>query len=126
MTSSSTSAQRAANVSAQDMVVGVFPSHPQAEEAVNRLIEAGIPAIHISLVTQGLEMRERLQGFITTGDVARQGAGVGAWTGGLFGLLAGAAFLWAPALEPLIVLGPLVSGALGAAEGGAVGGLLGA
>jgi hypothetical protein len=73
-----------------------------------------------------LEAVERVQGYVTTGDVARGMAGVGAWTGGLFGLLAGAAFLWVPGLGPLVVLGPLVTGLLGALEGGALDGLLGA
>lgn len=52
-------------------------------------------------------------------------AGTGAWAGGLFGLPAGAAFLWIPAVGPLFILGPLASAALGAIEGGAVGRLLG-
>ena len=51
---------------------------------------------------------------------------MGAWTGGLFGLLAGAAFLWVPALGPLIILGPLAGAAICALEGGAIVGLLGA
>ncbi|HEX5157614.1 MAG TPA: general stress protein [Ktedonobacterales bacterium] len=114
------------NSTTQDMVIGIFETHSQAEEVVHRLIDAGIPADHISIVTQGLELREQIQGYITTGDVARQTAGLGAWTGGIFGLLTGAAFLWVPTLGPLIVLGPLVGAALGAAEGGVAGGLLGA
>jgi uncharacterized membrane protein len=118
--------QTAAQTIEQDMVVGTFDTHDQAEQAVRRLIDAGISANHISIMTQGLQIKEQVQGFVTTGDVARDLAGVGAWTGGLFGLLAGAAFLWVPGLGPLFILGPLASGALGALEGGAVGGLLGA
>ena len=116
----------AAETTTQDMVVGIFDSHDQAEQVVNRLIAARVPADRISILTQGLEVKEKIQGYVTTGDVAREGAGVGAWTGGLFGLLAGAAFLWVPALGPLFILGPLASAAIGALEGGAVGGLLGA
>jgi hypothetical protein len=116
----------AAAATAQEMVVGIFDSHEQAERAVHKLIEAGVPAGHISIVAEHLQVREQPEGFITTGDMARDTAGIGAWTGGLFGLLAGAAFLWIPGLGPLIVLGPLAGAALGALEGGAVGGLLGA
>lgn len=125
MTSGMTT-QHAANITRQDMIVGAFDTHAQAEKVVNKLIDAGVAADHISLIAQGLELREQLQGYINTGDVARQSAGVGAWTGGLFGLLSGVAFLWVPALGPLIVLGPLVNAALGAATGGAAGGLFGA
>ena len=120
------SATDVGSVTAQDMVVGIFDTHEQAERAIYRLIDAGIPPEHISIVAKGLEVREQLQGFVTTGEVARDAASVGAWTGGLFGLLAGAAFLWVPGLGPLVVLGPLAGAALGALEGGAIGGLLGA
>jgi len=116
----------AAQTIEKDMVVGTFDTHEQGEEAVRRLIDAGIRADHISIMAQNLALKEHVQGYVTTGDVARGLAGVGAWTGGLFGLLAGAAFLWVPALGPLFILGPLASGALGALEGGVVGGLLGA
>jgi len=119
-------APEAAEMTAQDMAVGIFHTHDQAEQAVHRLIDAGVPADHISILTQGLELKEQVQGYVTTGDVARETAGVGAWTGGLFGLLAGTAFLWVPALGPLIILGPLAGAAIGALEGGAIGGLLGA
>ena len=113
-------------VTTQDMVVGTFDTHEQAEQVVNRLIEAGIRPDRISIVARGFEARERVTGFVTTGEVAREMAATGAWTGGLFGLLTGAAFLWAPVAGPLVVLGPLVTGALGALQGGAIGGLLGA
>ena len=116
----------AAETLTQDMVVGTFDTHDQAEQVVRRLIDAGIPADHLSILTQGLQVKEQVQGYVTTGDVARNLAGVGAWTGGLFGLLAGAAFLWVPAFGPLFILGPLAGAAAGALEGGAVGGLLGA
>jgi uncharacterized membrane protein len=117
----------ASDITTQAMVVGTFENHTEAERAVQRLIDAGVPADHISILTQGLEVREKVEGFVTTGDVARSTAGYGAWTGGLFGLIAGGvAFLWVPVLGPLVVLGPLAGAALGALEGGAMGGLLGA
>jgi uncharacterized membrane protein len=50
--------------------------------------------------------------------------------GGLFGLLFGAAFLAIPGFGPLIILGPLAAGVVGAAERrsrhGLVGAILGA
>jgi hypothetical protein len=62
--------------------------------------------------------------------VAKSGVGTGAWVGGLFGLLAGAAFIWVPGFGPLIVAGSLAAVLIGGAEGVAVGaaggGLLGA
>ena len=116
----------AANVTNQEMVVGTFNTHDEAEQVVRRLIDAGVPAEQISIVGQGFETHERVTGVVSAGEVAGEMARSGAWTGGLFGLLAGSAFLWAPAVGPLVVLGPLVTTALGALQGGAIGGLLGA
>ena len=48
----------------------------------------------------------------------------GAFWGGLWGFLFGAAFFWVPGLGPLFVAGPLVSWIVGALEGAiVVGGL---
>lgn len=114
-------------ITAQDMIVGVFDSHDEADAAVNRLIDAGIQPDHISIVAQDFQTRDRVTGYVTAGEVARELAGTGAWVVGLFGLLTtGAAFLWAPVVGPVVVLGPLVTGALGALQGGVVGGLVGA
>ncbi len=114
------------SVHEQDMVVGTFDSQDQAERAVRRLLDAGTPAAQLSIVTQGLEAHKEVQGYVTAGDVALKGAGTGAWVGGIFGLFAGAAFVWVPVIGPLVVLGALASTVAGALEGGAAGGLLGA
>jgi len=113
-------------IQGQDMIVGTFDTHDQAERAVRRLIDAGTPAAQISLVTQGLEAREQVQGYVTTGDVARKAAGTGAWVGGFVGLFTGAASIWVPIVGPLIVLGALAGTVASALEGGAAGGLFGA
>jgi hypothetical protein len=68
----------------------------------------------------------RLNGYVTTGDIAGPNAATGAWVGGLFGLLAGTALLFLPGAGPLIVLGPPVAAAIGAAPGALVAGGVGA
>jgi uncharacterized membrane protein len=114
-------------ITSHDMVVGVFNTPDQAEQTVQQLIEAGVTPEHISVIARDFETKNQVTGFLTTGDVARGMAGTGAWVGGLFGLLAGGtAMLWAPVVGPLVVLGPLVTTALGALQGGVVGGLMGA
>ena len=45
---------------------------------------------------------------------------LGAFWGGLWGLLFGSAFFWIPGLGPLLVAGPLVSWIVGALEGAVV------
>jgi hypothetical protein len=67
-----------------------------------------------------------VHGFVTTGDMAKSGAKFGAVFGGLFGLLAGVAFLAIPGVGPLVILGPLAAGVVGAAEGAAATGIVGA
>ncbi|HET9256979.1 MAG TPA: general stress protein [Pseudonocardiaceae bacterium] len=107
-------------------VVGVYESMKAAEAAVTTLLEQGVPAGQVSIVGQDLHSETRIHGFVTTGDVAKTGAKAGAWAGGLFGVLSGAALLFVPGVGALVVLGPLAAGALTAAEGAAAGGGLGA
>jgi hypothetical protein len=104
----------------------VFESLDQATEAVTRLGEAGFPMERVSIVGQGLQSEIKMHGFVTTGDLAKAGATWGAVFGGLFGLLAGVAFLAIPGFGPLIILGPLAAGVVGAAEGAVGTGLVGA
>ncbi|MBV8994339.1 MAG: hypothetical protein JO287_11730 [Pseudonocardiales bacterium] len=107
-------------------VVGVYESMKDAEAAVATLLEQGVPAEQVSIVGQDLHSESQVHGFVTTGDVAKTGAKTGAWVGGLFGVLSGAALLFIPGVGALVVLGPLAAGALAAAEGAAAGGGLGA
>jgi hypothetical protein len=110
----------------QGSLIGVFESLIDAEHAIRRLHEEGVPIEDISIVGQGLQSETKVHGFVTTGDVAKQGAGTGALFGGLFGLLAGTAFLFVPGFGPLVVLGPLASTLAGATEGALAGGVIGA
>ncbi|WP_045235124.1 general stress protein [Deinococcus pimensis] len=111
-------------------VAAVYDSLAKAERAVRTLDAAGFPIRQVSIVARNFENEREVQGYVTTGDVARDGAVSGAWTGGIFGLLLGSAFLWVPAFGPLVVLGALattlVGGIGGAAVGAATGGVLGA
>jgi uncharacterized membrane protein len=111
-------------------VIAVYPDHASAEDAVRRLQKEGVPMKDISIIGKDFQAVERPLGFVTTGTVATEGAKVGAWTGGLFGLLVGAAFLILPGVGPVVIAGPLAAALLGGAEGAlggaAFGGLTGA
>lgn len=114
---------------AEPSVVGVYSMMAQVEDAIGMLNQGEFPIKQVSLVAQDLQSEKQVQGYITTGDVAKTGAGTGAWVGGLFGLLVGAAFIWVPGFGPLFVAGPLAAALLGGVEGAvagaAGGGLLG-
>jgi Heat induced stress protein YflT domain len=118
---------------ANQSVIGVYPHMQSIEDAIQMLDQSGFPIKQLSVVSQHLQSEKQVQGFITTGDYALKGAGLGAWTGGIFGLLIGAAFLWVPGLGPLVIAGPLAAAllagsegaVLGATGGGALGALVG-
>jgi uncharacterized membrane protein len=108
-------------------VIGVYSNMPQAEDAVRALDKGGFPIEQISIVAQDLQSEKQVHGYVTAGDLAKGGATTGAWMGGLFGLLIGAAFIWVPGFGPLLVAGPLAAMLLGGIEGvlaGAAGGSL--
>ena len=109
----------------EQSTIGVYDTMSKAEDAVRQLNLGGYPIKQVSIVAQNLQSEREVHGFITAGDVAKNGAATGAWVGGLFGLLVGAAFVWLPGFGPLVVAGPLSAALLGGAEGavaGAVGG----
>ena len=115
---------------ADQSVIGTYDSMDAADAAVRKLVEGGFPSGQVSVLAQNLQSEKQVHGFITTGDVAKVGAGTGAWVGGLFGLLTGVALIFVPAVGPLLVAGPfaasLLAGVEGAIAGAGAGGLLGA
>jgi hypothetical protein len=114
----------------QATVIAVYPDHASAEDAVRRLQTDGISMQNVSIIGKDFQTSERPLGFVTAGSVAKEGAKVGAWTGGLFGLLVGAAFLILPGVGAVVIAGPLAAALLGGVEGAlagaAFGGLTGA
>ena len=59
-------------------------------------------------------------GYYNTGDRMKYWGKLGAFWGGLWGFLFGAAFFWIPGIGPLVVAGPIVSWIVGALEGAVV------
>jgi hypothetical protein len=107
-------------------VVAVYPDHAAAEHAIRRLHCEGFALADLSIVGRDFQVTEEPIGFISPGDYAKAGAGTGAWFGGLFGLLVGAAFLILPGVGPVVVAGPLVAAVVAGLEGAVAGTALGA
>jgi len=105
-------------------VVASYRNHTDAELAVRRLSDNGLPINQISIVGRNFESHEDVQGFYRPADAALDGAGQGAWFGGLFGLMLGAmGFFVMPAVGAFMVMGPLsgmIAGAIGGAGVGAL------
>jgi hypothetical protein len=117
----------------EQSIIVTYTTLQEAEEAIRTLADGGFPIQQISVIGKDLESDRDIHGFVTSGDVAMNGARMGAWVGGLFGLLTGAAVLFVPGFGPVIVAGPVAAwilgtfeGAIAGAAGGAVlGGLVG-
>jgi len=108
-----------------ESIVGVFPSHPEAELAVRELQRAGFAMDKLSIIGKDFVNEEHVVGYYTTGDRMAYWGKLGAFWGGLWGLLIGSAFFWLPGLGPVLVGGPLVAAILGGLEGAALSGGLG-
>lgn len=111
-------------------IVAVYSDHAEAEQAVRRLHEEGFAMGDLSIIGRDFQMSEEPVGFVDPSAYAKAGAGTGAWFGGLFGLMVGAAAVLVPGVGPVVVAGPLaaalMAGLEGAIAGSAVGGLAGA
>lgn len=108
----------------QNAVVATYESHTQAEDAVKKLQKAGFDMKQLSIVGRDYHSDEHVVGYYNSGDRMKYWGKLGAFWGGIWGILFGAAFFWVPGVGPLVVAGPLTAAILGGLENAAiVGGL---
>jgi hypothetical protein len=107
-------------MSNQNAVVGIYKTHTEAEDAVKELQKSGFEMKKLSVVGKDYHTEENVVGFYNAGDRMKYWGKLGAFWGGLWGILFGAAFFVIPGLGPLVVAGPLVSWIVGALEGAVV------
>ena len=112
-------------MSEQSSVVGVYATLALAESAVKKLDEGKFPIQQISVVAKNIQDEKKVHGYVTACDVSKAGAKTGAWMGGIFGLLVGAAFIWVPGVGPALIAGPLAAALLGGVEGALAGSAMG-
>jgi uncharacterized membrane protein len=91
------------------VVVAVFDSHDKVDAAVKSLAKAGCDMKRLSVVGKDYETEEQVLGYYNAGDRVKFWGKLGAFWGGLFGILFSAAFLAIPVFGHIIVLGPLAS-----------------
>jgi len=101
-------------------VAAVFNSHTEAEQAVKELQRAGVDMKKLSIVGKEYETEQHVVGYYNIGDRMKKWGKLGAFWGGIWGLLFGAAFFVVPGLGPVLVAGPLVAWIVGALEGAVV------
>ena len=117
-------------MSKTDIAVAIFDSHTQAEEAVRTLARAGFDMKAISIIGRDYHSEEQVLGYFNAGDRARFFGKLGAFWGGLAGVLFGSALMFVPVVGHIVVLGPIAAtiagGLQGAVLGGGVSALVGA
>jgi len=100
--------------------VAIYKSHADADTAIKELQKSGFDMHHLSVVGQDYHTEEDVVGYYNAGDRMKYWGKLGAFWGGLWGFLFGAAFFWVPGIGPLTVAGPLASWIVGALEGAVV------
>jgi hypothetical protein len=90
-----------------DAVVAMFDNHSAAEGAVKELQKSGFDMKKLSVVGRDYYTDEHVVGYYNAGDRMKYWGRQGAFWGGVWGLLFGAAFFWVPAIGPILVAGPL-------------------
>jgi len=100
--------------------VYTFNTHIEAEDAIRSLSHSGIDVKKISLIGKGYHSEEHPIGFYTVGDKMKSWGGVGAFWGGIWGLLLAPAVFVLPGLGLLALAGPVVTALVGALEGAVV------
>jgi len=100
-----------------DIAVAVYDIHTQAETAVKALQRAGFDMKKISIIGRDYHTEEHVVGFLNAGDRAKIFGKLGAFWGGLMGVLFGSAMMFIPVVGHVIVLGPLAATLFSGLEG---------
>lgn len=98
----------------------VFNNHADAEAAVQSLGHADFDLKKLSLVGKGYHSEEHPVGFYTVGDRMKTWGGIGAFWGGIWGLLLAPAVFFLPGIGLVAMAGPVVAVLVGALEGAVV------
>ena len=73
-------------------VVAVYGSHTDAENAVAKLGTASFDITKVSILGKDYHTEENVVGYYTAGDRMKAWGGIGAFWGGIWGLLSGQVF----------------------------------
>jgi uncharacterized membrane protein len=101
-------------------VIAVYNTHEEAEKAIHDLQQAGFDMQKLSIVGKDYHTEEDVVGYYNTGDRMKSWGKMGAFWGGLWGMLFGSAVFLIPGVGPMLAAGPLVAWIVGALEGAVV------
>lgn len=100
-----------------NLPVYVFNTHVEAEEAVKALSKSGYDVKKLSIIGKGYHTEETPIGFYTMGDRIKTWGGMGAFWGGIWGLLIAPAVFFLPGFGLVALAGPVVAALVAALEG---------
>ena len=100
-----------------NLPIYVFNTHIEAEEAVKALSKSGYDVKKLSIIGKGYHTEETPIGFYTMGDRIKTWGGIGAFWGGIWGLLIAPAVFFLPGLGLVAMAGPVVAALVAALEG---------
>ncbi len=98
-------------------LVAIYNTHTEAEGAIKELQRSGFNIKKLSIVGREYHTEEHVIGYYNTGDRMKYWGKMGAFWGGIWGMLFGAAFFAIPGVGPVLMAGPLVAWIVGALEG---------
>lgn len=104
----------------ENSIIAVFNSHTEAEEAVKALNKQGFDMEKLSIIGKGYQTEEHPVGFYSKGDRIRTWGGIGAFWGGIWGLLFAPAVFFIPGIGLVALAGPIVASLMAALESAVV------
>lgn len=108
------------SMSTQSMPIYVFDTHGEAEAAIRTLSRSGFDVKTLSLIGKGYHSEDKALGFYSTGDRVLAWGGMGAFWGGMWGLLVAPAIFLLPGLGLVAMAGPVVTALVTGLEGAVV------
>ena len=108
----------------ENAAVAVYKTHTEAEAAIKELQKSGIDMKKLSILGKDYHAEENVVGYYNAGDRMKFWGKLGAFWGGLWGLLFGSALFFIPGIGHIVALGPVGGMIVGALENAViVGGL---
>jgi uncharacterized membrane protein len=92
-----------------ESLVALFENHAQAAQAVSKLHENGFDMKSLSIIAVDLCAVENIEGYYSTVDRMKKWGEIGAFYGGFWGLLFGAATFFIPGIGPILIAGPIAA-----------------
>jgi hypothetical protein len=103
-------------MSKDSAAVAIYNTHTEAETAIRALEKSGINMKKLSILGKDYHAEENVVGYYNAGDRMKFWGKLGAFWGGIMGLLFGSALFFIPGVGHIVALGPAGGLILGALE----------